>query len=191
MKSLRLAVSLLLCTGSVLVLLMSVHGLIVFPQALFGRPGGGVGLSRMSPGDVAAVALLYPLMSVAGLGNAALLGWSGVRGAAAADDPRRWRRRQGPGLVGLLTTGLASLAAAVAAPPQSGVIVGLPVSVELVSYGYLLCASLLGLLTMGVLVLDGRGRPDRGAAAATGRTAPAAAVWRKGRRNQRDLSGKM
>ncbi|WP_106401560.1 hypothetical protein [Actinocorallia populi] len=183
MRFLRLAVSLLFCTGSLLVLLMSVHGLIVFPSALFGRPAGGIGLERMSPGDVAALVLLYPLMSLVGVGNAVLLGWSGARGLRAVDDPWRWRNRQGTGLVGLLTTGLASLAAAAAAPPDSRSIVRLPLSVEVVSCLYLLYFSLLGLLALSVLLLDGRRMPTGGT--------DVTAVRKRVRRQQRHLSGKM
>ncbi len=159
MRYLRLLVSLALCVSSLLVLLLSVRGVVMFPRTLQGRPAP-VGPGGLAPGDMAAVVLVYPLLSLIGVGNACLLGWAGARGLAAVGDPGLWRERQGPALLGLLISGVASLASVIAAPPQSRAVIDLPVSLERGGCLFLVAFGLVGLVSLLTLLLDERAGPE-------------------------------
>lgn len=192
MRYLRLAVSLLLCASAVPVLALSARGMVMFPRAL-SEPSRSLGLAGMAPGDLASLVLLYPLICMLGVANGLLLGWSGVRGLFAVKDPARWRRRQRPGLAGLLLAGTASLASGVAAPPDSREIVALPASLEAIAYLFAVFFSLTGLLSMLCMLLDEpveAPRPRRGQGAAVRRTEPKA-VRRRRLETPHGLAGKM
>lgn len=156
LRYLRFTASLMLCGIAVPVLALSGRGLVVIPRFL--RESGA---AAMSPGDMAAVLVLYPLICLMGLGNGLLLGWSGVRGLASAGRAAQWNERQGAGLVGLLLAGLASLVSAAAAPPDSRAVVALPVSLEAVAHLFLLVLSLTGMLVMLCMLLEEPPRPAR------------------------------
>ncbi len=149
----RFSMSLLLCGCSVVTLGSSLVGVMVLPYMPGGRDGGELGFGVLSPGEHAAVVVLYPLLVVVGLLNACLLGWSGVRGLGAVGDPDSWRERQESGLIGLLVAGAASLISAVASPVR-GVAPDASLSTEAVGYSLLVVFSLAGMVSLFCLVCE-------------------------------------
>lgn len=126
---------------------------MVLPYMPGERDGSELGFGVLSPGEHAALVVLYPLLVVVGLFNACLLGWSGVRGLGAVGDPGSWRERQGAGLIGLLVAGSASLISAVASPVR-GVAPGSSLSAEAAGYSLLVVFSLVGMVSLFCLAYE-------------------------------------
>ncbi|GAA2730069.1 hypothetical protein GCM10010439_42190 [Actinocorallia aurantiaca] len=144
-----------------MVLGSSLVGVMVLPYMPGGRGGSELGFGVLSPGEHAAVVVLYPLLVVVGLLNACLLGWSGARGLRAVGDPDSWRERQESGLIGLLVAGAASLISAVASPAP-GVAPGSSFSAEAAGYSLLVVFSLVGMVSLLYLTCEDRVFSRRG-----------------------------
>ncbi|MEO3783885.1 hypothetical protein ABGB12_11165 [Actinocorallia sp. B10E7] len=157
----RFAVSLMFCGCSALVFVTSVIGMAVLPHTPGGRPQEDLVVGSLSPGDHAAVILLYPLLVVTGLLNAGLLGWGGVRGLQAVNDPALWRERQGAGLTGLAIAGAAGLISAIGSPPDGVVVPDSPVPAEATGYSMLVFFSLVGMAVLLCLMCEERASSRR------------------------------